>query len=120
MSPPAGQGPVPALPRRSVTPDDFELVAVDVPAPSPGEVLVRNEWTSVDPGMRLRLRPDARRGYFPAFPLGRAMDGIMTIGRVIASRAEGFRTATWYGTPRAGGSTRSSRPASPSWAGWAP
>ena len=92
MTPPAGQEiRLRRYPVGSVTPDDFELVAVDLPAPSPGEVLVRNEWTSVDPGMRLRLRPDAPAGYFPAFPIGRAMDGIMTIGRVIASRADGFR-----------------------------
>ncbi|MGP3941449.1 NADP-dependent oxidoreductase [Streptomyces sp. 6N106] len=74
----------------SVSPDDFELVEVPVPRPGPGQVLVRNTWTSVDPGLRLRLRPDAPSGYFAAFPLGRAMDGIMTVGEVVESRAEGF------------------------------
>jgi hypothetical protein len=29
-------------------------------------------------------------GYFVAFPLGRAMDGIMAVGEVVASRAAGF------------------------------
>ena len=53
-------------------------------------MLVRNTWTSVDPGLRLRLRPDAPAGYFTAFPLGRAMDGIMAVGEVVASRADGF------------------------------
>jgi NADPH-dependent curcumin reductase CurA len=77
-------------PAGPVTPADFEVVTADVPAPGPGEVLVRNEWTSVDPGLRLRLRPDAPAGYFPAFPLGRPMDGIMTVGRVLDSRAAGF------------------------------
>lgn len=77
-------------PAGPVTADDFEVVTVDVPAPGKGEVLVRNEWTSVDPGLRLRLRADAPAGYFPAFPLGRPMDGIMTVGRVLASRAAGF------------------------------
>ncbi|MGW7616118.1 NADP-dependent oxidoreductase [Streptomyces antimycoticus] len=79
-----------AYPAGSVSPDDFELVEVPVPRPGPGQVLVRNTWTSVDPGLRLRLRPDAPSGYFAAFPLGRAMDGIMTVGEVVESRVEGF------------------------------
>jgi NADPH-dependent curcumin reductase CurA len=73
-----------------VTADDFELVPVDLPDVGDGQVLVRTTWTSVDPGLRLRLRVDAPAGYFPAFPLGRPMDGIVTIGVVEESRAEGF------------------------------
>jgi NADPH-dependent curcumin reductase CurA len=69
---------------------DFEVVEVPVPSPGPGQVLVRNTWTSVDPGLRLRLRPDAPAGYFTAFPLGGPMDGIMAVGEVTDSRAEGF------------------------------
>ncbi len=53
-------------------------------------MLVRNTWTSVDPGLRLRLRPDAPAGYFVAFPLGQAMDGVMAVGEVVESRADGF------------------------------
>ena len=75
-------------PAGAVSVDDFEVVEVPVPDPGPGQVLVRNTWTSVDPG--LRLRPDAPAGYFTAFPLGRAMDGIMAVGEVLASRADGF------------------------------
>jgi NADPH-dependent curcumin reductase CurA len=77
-------------PRGEVRPSDFRLVEVDVPRPRPGEVLVRNTWTSVDAALRLRLREAAPPGYFPAFPLGRAMDGIMTVGQVVESRADGF------------------------------
>ena len=65
----------------AVTADDFEVVEVPVGDPGPGEVLVRNRWTSVDPGLRLRLRPDAPAGYFVAFPLGQPMDGIMAVGQ---------------------------------------
>jgi len=43
----------------SVAPEDFEVVEAPVPDPAPGQVLVRNTWTSVDPGLRLRLRADA-------------------------------------------------------------
>ena len=62
-----------------------------VPQPvQPGEVLVRNTCTSVDPGLRLRLRESGPAGYFTAFPLAQPMDEIMTVGEVVESRAEGF------------------------------
>jgi NADPH-dependent curcumin reductase CurA len=73
-----------------VTREDFELVEVPVAPIGPGQVLVRNTWTSVDPGLRLRLREAAPAGYFVAFPLHAPMDGIMTVGEVIESRADGF------------------------------
>ena len=79
-----------AYPRGEVRPADFRLVEVPVPDPGPGEVLVRNTWTSVDAALRLRLRETAPPGYFPAFPLHRPMDGVMTVGTVVASRSDGF------------------------------
>ena len=79
-----------AYPEREVGPEHFRLATVDVPDPGPGEVLVRNTWTSVDPGLRLRLRAEAPEGYFVSFPLGQAMDGVLAVGEVVASRAEGF------------------------------
>ena len=96
---------------------DFRIVDVPVRDPSPGEVLVRNSWTSVDPGLRLRLSERAPAGYFTAFGLHRALDGIMTVGEVIESRADGFSAgdAVWHasgwrdyavvaaGTPALGG-----------------
>jgi NADPH-dependent curcumin reductase CurA len=51
---------------------------------------VRNTWTSVDPGLRLRLRARGPEGYFLSFPLDAPMDGIMTVGEVVDSRADGF------------------------------
>jgi NADPH-dependent curcumin reductase CurA len=77
-------------PRGAVRESDFRVVEVDVDGPRDGEVLVRNTWTSVDAAHRLRLREKAPPGYFAAFPLGRAMDGIATVGEVVASRADGF------------------------------
>src|SRR3954447_25612591 len=77
-------------PRGEVRPAHFRIVTVEVPEPGPGEVLVRNTFTSVDPGMRLRLAEQGPAGYFEPFPLCRALDGIMTVGEVIASRADGF------------------------------
>jgi NADPH-dependent curcumin reductase CurA len=73
-------------PRRS----NFRIVEAPVRDPRPGEVLVRNTWTSVDPGLRLRLAESAPAGYFAPFRLRAPLDGIMTVGEVIESRADGF------------------------------
>jgi NADPH-dependent curcumin reductase CurA len=66
------------LPRDS----DFELVAVPIPQPGPGEVLVRNIYMSVDPYMRGRMRD--RPSYVPPFRLGQALDG-GCVGQVVRS-----------------------------------
>jgi NADPH-dependent curcumin reductase CurA len=79
-----------AYPRGEIRPSDFCVVEADVPDPRHGEVLVRNTWTSVDPALRLRLREQVPRGYFPAFPLGEPMAGISTVGEVVTSRSPGF------------------------------
>ena len=77
-------------PRGEVGPAHFDVVEVDVPQPQDGEVLVRNLFTSVDPGMRLRLRESGPAGYFNSFPLNAPMDEIMSVGEVVESRADGF------------------------------
>jgi hypothetical protein len=77
-------------PRGEVRESDFRVVEVAVPDPSPGQVVVRNTWTSVDAALRLRLREKAPEGYFLAFPLAAPMAGILTVGEIVESRAEGF------------------------------
>jgi len=77
-------------PHGEVRPSDFRVVEVEVREPGPGEVLVRNTWTSVDAALRLRLRARAPAGYFAAFPLEAPMDGIFTVGEIVESRADGF------------------------------
>jgi len=81
-----------------LTADHFVMVEVDVPDPQPGQVLVRNTFTSVDPGMRLRLRESGPAGYFNSFPLQAAMDDIWAVGEVVESRAEGFEAGdtVWH------------------------
>lgn len=61
---------------------NFELATVDVPAPGPGEVQVRNIWMSVDPYMRGRMM-DAK-SYAAPYAVGEVMHG-GAIGEVIAS-----------------------------------
>jgi NADPH-dependent curcumin reductase CurA len=77
-------------PNGPIDPSHFRVAEVDLREPADGEVLVRNTYTSVDPGMRLRLRESGPAGYFNSFPLGAAMDEILTVGEVVESRAEGF------------------------------
>ena len=55
------------------TPEHFALATVELPAPGPGEVLVRNKWMSVDPYMRGRMYD--RPSYVPPFAIGEALQG---------------------------------------------
>jgi NADPH-dependent curcumin reductase CurA len=74
-------------PRGWPAPDDFALREAPVRQPGPGQVLVRNEYLSVDPYMRGRMN-DAE-SYVAPYELDRPMQG-GAVGRVVASRAEGF------------------------------
>src|SRR5512132_2474620 len=70
-------------PQGAVTEDNFRLVDVPIPKPGPGEVLVKNEWLSLDPYMRGRMS-DAK-SYAPSVQLGEVMVG-QTVGSVVESR----------------------------------
>ncbi|MDX2275397.1 MAG: NADP-dependent oxidoreductase [Hyphomonadaceae bacterium] len=60
-------------------PENFDVVEVELQAPGPGEVLVRNLWMSVDPYMRGRMYD--RPSYVPPFNLNEAIQG-GAVGRV--------------------------------------
>lgn len=62
-------------------PGDFELVETAIPAPQPGEVLVRNVYMSVDPYMRGRMID--RDSYMPRFQLNQPLSG-GAVGQVAA------------------------------------
>jgi NADPH2:quinone reductase len=70
------------------TADHLELVEEPVPAPGPGEALVRTLLISLDPASRLWMSDI--RGYRPPVPVGAVMDGI-AVGQVTASRREDLR-----------------------------
>ncbi|GAA5235681.1 NADP-dependent oxidoreductase [Verticiella sediminum] len=70
-----------------VSPDNFRLETVDVPAPAEGEVLVKVHYLSLDPYMRGRMNES--RSYAQPQPLGETMVG-GTVGEVVASRHAGF------------------------------
>ena len=68
--------------------ENFELAAVSVPDPAPGEVQVKNLWMTVDPYMRGRMID--RASYIPPFQLGQPLQG-GAIGEVTAARDSGFK-----------------------------
>ena len=71
---------------------DFRIDAVDQSEPAEGEVLVRNHFLSVDPGMRGRLSGEA--SYTAPVPLGGVV-GSATVGRVIASMNQTYAVGDW-------------------------
>jgi NADPH-dependent curcumin reductase CurA len=77
-----------AYPDGLPTVSDFALVEEELQPPRPGEMLVANEYFSLDPAQRIRMRPDTE-GYMPRFELGTALGG-WAVGRVIASENPEF------------------------------
>jgi NADPH-dependent curcumin reductase CurA len=75
-------------PAAAVTRENFRVVESPVPAPQDGEVLVRNEWLSLDPYMRGRMS-DAK-SYVKPVDVGAVMTG-QTVGEVVESRHPGFK-----------------------------
>jgi len=58
------------------------LVTVDVPDPGPGQVVIRNQFMSVDPYMRGRMNDGP--SYAPPYEVGKVMHG-RAVGEVVAS-----------------------------------
>jgi hypothetical protein len=75
-------------PAAEVTPENFRLETVDLPPLAEGQLLVRNEWLSLDPYMRGRMNEG--RSYAQSQPLDETMIG-GTAGTVIESRHPKFK-----------------------------
>ncbi len=73
-------------PTGTPTPDNFALVAVELPALAPGMVRIANRWLSVDPYMRGRMNDV--KSYVPPFALGEPLQG-GAVGEVVESAADG-------------------------------
>ncbi|MFV2101104.1 NADP-dependent oxidoreductase [Micromonospora sp. LOL_024] len=69
------------------TGDNFRLVASEVPVPGPGQLVVRNQYISVDPYMRGRMNDV--RSYVPPFALDAPLDG-GAVGEVVAGGSDGI------------------------------
>jgi NADPH-dependent curcumin reductase CurA len=81
-----------ARPQGAPKESDFELREEEDAEPADGEVLVRNEFVSVDPYMRGRM--SGVRTYVDPYELGDTIVG-GAVGRVIASRADGLAEGDW-------------------------
>jgi NADPH-dependent curcumin reductase CurA len=74
-------------PSGEASPDNFRLETVEAPELADGEVLVRNEYLSLDPYMRGRMNEG--KSYAPPQPLEQTMVG-GTAGEVVASKNPQF------------------------------
>ena len=83
-------------PRGEVSEDNFRIVEAPIPKPREGEVLVRNEWLSLDPYMRGRM--NEARSYAPSVAIGEVMVG-QTAGEVVESRDARFKPGDKVLTP---------------------
>jgi hypothetical protein len=70
-------------PQGAVQEQDFSIVDLPMPALSEGDVLVRNDWLSLDPYMRGRMNDV--KSYVPAVGIGEVMVG-QTVGEIVESR----------------------------------
>jgi hypothetical protein len=75
-------------PTGAPTPENFSLVTRELPALSAGQILVRNDFMSVDPYMRGRMNDV--KSYVPPFQIGQPLEG-GAIGEVVESRADGIK-----------------------------
>ena len=76
-----------ARPSGAMSARDFALAEVPVPEPGPGQVLVRNRYFSVEPGLRLWI-DDAFGLPLPLVPVGQPLPG-RAVGEVVASAGSG-------------------------------
>jgi NADPH-dependent curcumin reductase CurA len=85
-------------PTGEATPENFRLETVEVPELKDGEVLVRNEYLTVDPYMRSLMNEG--KSYMPPVELNATMAG-GTVGEVVASKnpqfAVGDKVAGYFG-----------------------
>jgi NADPH-dependent curcumin reductase CurA len=81
-----------ARPHGVPTESDFELADVELPDPADGELVIRNEFISVDPYMRGRMNDVP--SYVPPYQLGEPMSGD-AVGRVVSSRNAAWPDGSW-------------------------
>jgi NADPH-dependent curcumin reductase CurA len=70
------------------TSSNFQLGTAQLSAIKQGEFLVKNQWMSVDPYMRGRMKEG--ESYVPPFQVGEALEG-GCIGEVVESRHNKFK-----------------------------
>ena len=96
MTTPNKQVLLASRPQGGVTEGNFRIVEAPIGRPAAGEVLVRNEWLSLDPYMRGRM--SEAKSYVPPVQLGEVMVG-QTVGEVIESQDARFKPGDKVLTP---------------------
>jgi NADPH-dependent curcumin reductase CurA len=76
-------------PQGWVSEENFRIVDAPMPKPGPGEVLVKNEWLSLDPYMRGRM--NEAKSYAVPVAIGDVMVG-QTVGEVLESQDAAFKS----------------------------
>lgn len=72
---------------------DFSIQSEPIPSTlSQGEVLVKVEWTSIDPAQRIWM--SKAKSYFPSIPLGEVVRAY-SIGVVVSSSVNSFKPGTY-------------------------
>lgn len=74
-------------PQGAPTEDIFDLVETSLPDVKDGQILVKNDWLSVDPYMRGRMNEG--KSYVPPFELGEPLEG-GCVGTVVSSNHPDF------------------------------
>lgn len=68
--------------------DNFKVTTTELSSITDGEFLVKNEWMSVDPYMRGRMK--VGDSYVPAFKIGEPLEG-GCIGKVVETKNDDFQ-----------------------------
>ncbi len=79
-------------PNGKPSPDNFKLTTVELAPIREGEFLVQNQWMSVDPYMRGRMKEGD--SYVPAFEIDSPLDG-GCIGKVVESQNAKFNAGAY-------------------------
>lgn len=79
-------------PNGAPTTDCFALLDTPVPVPGAGQALIRNDYLSVDPYIRMRM--EEKDSYAPVMEIGETLVG-RTVGQVLASQVDGFVPGDW-------------------------
>ena len=77
-------------PQGALQPSDFAVEEQQRPAPGEGEFLVRAEYVSVDPMLRLFIDPAPLGGAMPPMPLGTTIPG-PAVGEIVESNHPDFK-----------------------------
>ena len=75
------------IPSGTPDPDNFKIKEIEIDIEKDNQIIVKNEWISVDPYMRARMTD--RKNYIPPFEIDKPMEG-SAIGRIIKSKSELF------------------------------